>query len=200
MTWTGILMPRGVPQPVMAKLREAMLKIHHRSRLCRAPGAGRLGDRALLSRRDAPDHGRRDRALSRDDEGRRHRAGVTAPPGLPGPPYRCIQNDTTIWPHPDGHHHGRRSPPGPRQPGAAQNLRDLSQAGDEGLTVGSVQDLVGINASTLSHHLKTLVLAGLVTQTRAATSLVCRPNHDVMDGLFSYLARECRPAPKRKAA
>ncbi len=26
MTWTGILMPRGVPQPVMAKLREAMLK------------------------------------------------------------------------------------------------------------------------------------------------------------------------------
>lgn len=26
MTWTGILMPRGVPQPVMAKLRDAMLK------------------------------------------------------------------------------------------------------------------------------------------------------------------------------
>ena len=26
MTWTGILMPRGVPQPVMAKLREAMLR------------------------------------------------------------------------------------------------------------------------------------------------------------------------------
>ena len=72
----------------------------------------------------------------------------------------------------------------------------LSQAGDEGLTVGSVQDLVGINASTLSHHLKTLVLAGLVTQTRAATSLICRPNHDMMDGLFSYLARECRPASK----
>lgn len=26
MTWTGILLPRGVPQPVQAKLREAMLK------------------------------------------------------------------------------------------------------------------------------------------------------------------------------
>lgn len=76
----------------------------------------------------------------------------------------------------------------------------LSQAGDEGMKVGCVQDLLGINASTLSHHLKTLITAGLVTQTRAATSLVCRPNHEVMDGLFSYLARECRPTSKRKTA
>mgnify|MGYP003608425725 CR=1 FL=1 len=76
----------------------------------------------------------------------------------------------------------------------------LSQADENGLTVGSIQELVGMNASTLSHHLKTLVLAGLVTQTRAATSLVCRPNHAAMDGLFSYLVRECRPVPKRQAA
>lgn len=75
----------------------------------------------------------------------------------------------------------------------------LSQAGDEGMTVGCVQDLPGINASTLSHHVKTLVTSGLVTQTRAATSLVCRPNHDAMDGLFCYLARECRPAPRGEA-
>jgi ArsR family transcriptional regulator, arsenate/arsenite/antimonite-responsive transcriptional repressor len=75
----------------------------------------------------------------------------------------------------------------------------LSQAGDEGMTVGSVQDLLGIRASTLSHHLKMLVLAGLVTQTRTATRLVCRPNHDAMDGLFSYLARECRRVPQRGA-
>ncbi len=76
----------------------------------------------------------------------------------------------------------------------------LSRADEGGLTVGSIQDLVGMNASTLSHHLKTLVLAGLVTQTRAATSLVCRPNRDAMDGLFSYLARECRLAPRHRAA
>lgn len=76
----------------------------------------------------------------------------------------------------------------------------LSQAGSAGMTVGSVQEQVGIRASTLSHHLKTLVLAGLVTQTRTATRLVCRPNHDAMDGLFSYLARECRRPPHRKAA
>ena len=76
----------------------------------------------------------------------------------------------------------------------------LSEAGDEGMTVGCVQDLLGINASTLSHHLKTLVTAGLVTQTRAATRLVCRPNRDAMDGLFSYLARGCRPRHNGKAA
>lgn len=76
----------------------------------------------------------------------------------------------------------------------------LSQAADDGMTVGCVQDLLRINASTLSHHLKMLVTAGLVTQTRAATCLVCRPNHDAMDGFFSYLARECGLAPKRNAA
>lgn len=65
----------------------------------------------------------------------------------------------------------------------------LVRAGEDGLTVGRVQSMLRINASTLSHHLKTLTSAGLVTQTRDATRLICRANDRVMHGLFHHLAR-----------
>lgn len=67
----------------------------------------------------------------------------------------------------------------------------LAQAGDDGLTVGRVQSVLKINASTLSHHLKTMVVAGLVTQTRESTNLICRTNRDAMHGLFRYLTLKC---------
>jgi ArsR family transcriptional regulator len=65
----------------------------------------------------------------------------------------------------------------------------LIRAGEDGLTVGRVQSVLRINASTLSHHLKTLTSAGLVTQTRDATKLICRANDQVMHGLFNHLTR-----------
>jgi len=65
----------------------------------------------------------------------------------------------------------------------------LIRAGDDGLTVGRVQSLLHINASTLSHHLKTLTAAGFVTQTRDATKLICRANDQAMRGLFDQLKR-----------
>ena len=52
----------------------------------------------------------------------------------------------------------------------------LIQAGDDSLTVGRVQSLLRNNASTLSHHLKTLTAAGFATQTRDATKLICWAN------------------------
>ena len=69
--------------------------------------------------------------------------------------------------------------------------RALVRAGEPGQPVGKLQARLGIPASTLSHHLKTLLMVGLVTQERDATTLICRANYPVMDGLIGFLTEEC---------
>ena len=69
--------------------------------------------------------------------------------------------------------------------------RALVRAGDAGLAVGRLQDKLKIAPSTLSHHLKTLIVVGLVSQVRDATTLVCHANYDVMRGLVDFLVAEC---------
>jgi DNA-binding transcriptional ArsR family regulator len=69
--------------------------------------------------------------------------------------------------------------------------RILVRAGEEGMPVGRLQDRLEIAASTLSHHLKSLVAVGLVTQTREGTTLVCHTNYDLMRGLIDYMVEEC---------
>jgi|SRR5688500_4211313 ArsR family transcriptional regulator, arsenate/arsenite/antimonite-responsive transcriptional repressor len=69
--------------------------------------------------------------------------------------------------------------------------RALVKAGDPGLPVGKLQNRLGIPASTLSHHIKALVITGLVTRERDATTLICRANYAVMRGLVSFLVDEC---------
>ena len=69
--------------------------------------------------------------------------------------------------------------------------RILVRAGDEGLPVGSVQEKLGIPASTLSHHCKRLIETGLVSQERQATTLICRAEYPAMQTLLGYLADEC---------
>jgi len=69
--------------------------------------------------------------------------------------------------------------------------RILVRAGPAGLPVGRLQERIGVVASTLSHHLQKLVLVGLVTQERRATTLICRANYPMMDELVSALAEQC---------
>ena len=69
--------------------------------------------------------------------------------------------------------------------------RMLVRAGDAGKPVGSLQEALDIAASTLSHHLHRLIMTGLVTQERQATTLICRANYPAMDGLIGFLADEC---------
>ena len=69
--------------------------------------------------------------------------------------------------------------------------RALVRAGDAGLPVGRLQDKLKIAPSTLSHHIKTLVTAGLISQVREATTLTCHANYDVMRGLVNFLVAEC---------
>ena len=69
--------------------------------------------------------------------------------------------------------------------------RALIRAGGAGLAVGRLQEKLKIAPSTLSHHIKALVVAGLVTQVRDATTLVCHANYEVMRELLGFLAAEC---------
>ena len=48
-----------------------------------------------------------------------------------------------------------------------------------------------IAPSTLSHHIKTLMVVGLINQVRDATTLVCHANFDVMRALVDFLVAEC---------
>jgi DNA-binding transcriptional ArsR family regulator len=69
--------------------------------------------------------------------------------------------------------------------------RALVRAGEAGLPVGGLQDKLKIAPSTLSHHIKALVVVGLITQVREATTLVCHANYDVMQSLVDFLVAEC---------
>lgn len=69
--------------------------------------------------------------------------------------------------------------------------RALVRAGEPGLPVGKLQSRLSIPGSTLSHHLKTLIIVGLITQQRDATTLICRANYAVMRGLVDFLVAEC---------
>jgi ArsR family transcriptional regulator, arsenate/arsenite/antimonite-responsive transcriptional repressor len=69
--------------------------------------------------------------------------------------------------------------------------RLLVRAGRDGLPVGRLQEKLGIAASTLSHHLKTLLIVGLISQERAGVTLICRANYAMMQDLTGFLLKEC---------
>ena len=69
--------------------------------------------------------------------------------------------------------------------------RLLVRAGDTGLSMGRIQEKLGVPASTLSHHCRALVQVDLIQQERAGTSLICRTNYPVMRALIDDLAAEC---------
>jgi DNA-binding transcriptional ArsR family regulator len=70
-------------------------------------------------------------------------------------------------------------------------FRVLVRAGADGLPVGSVQDKLGMAASTLSHHIRKLIDTGLVTQERQGTTLICRASYPATRSLIAYLTDEC---------
>ncbi len=77
--------------------------------------------------------------------------------------------------------------------------RVLVRAGDHGLRVGEISQLVKLPASTLSHHLSTLVSARLVQQRRQGREVICRADYATMNGLVSFLTSECCEGLEAKA-
>ncbi len=64
-------------------------------------------------------------------------------------------------------------------------------AGDSGLPVGRLQAMLDMAPSTLSHHLKLMVIVGLMRQERQATTLNCKANFEITRALVDFLVAEC---------
>ncbi len=70
-------------------------------------------------------------------------------------------------------------------------FRLLVRAGKEGLTVGQIANELDLAASTLAHHLRTLVDAGLVAQEKQGREVVSRVDFDEMNRILAFLTAEC---------
>lgn len=69
--------------------------------------------------------------------------------------------------------------------------RLLVRAGEEGLIVGDIAAHARLPLSTLAHHLRALVSAGLVVQGRRGREVVDRADFAVMNAALAFLMAEC---------
>lgn len=71
-------------------------------------------------------------------------------------------------------------------------LRTLVRAGPEGLSIGALGVRTGVTGSTLTHHMKILASAGLVTQAKQGRSVICAAvAYDDVQALSEFLLNEC---------
>jgi DNA-binding transcriptional ArsR family regulator len=70
-------------------------------------------------------------------------------------------------------------------------FRLLVRSGHDGLTVGQIADELDLAASTLAHHLRTLVDAGLVSQEKRGREVASRVDYAEMDRILAFLSAEC---------
>lgn len=70
-------------------------------------------------------------------------------------------------------------------------LRLVVQGGPDGTVAGDIQHHVDMPASTLSHHLKRLVDAGLLQTRGEGTFHYYAPDFQALRGLTDYLWEDC---------
>lgn len=70
-------------------------------------------------------------------------------------------------------------------------FRALVVAGPSGLTPGVLSEQLGISAAAMSFHLKELLSAALVTQTRDGRNLIYRAAFARMNEVLAFLTANC---------
>ena len=70
-------------------------------------------------------------------------------------------------------------------------FRLLVRAGHEELSVGDIAAHTGQPLSTLAHHLRMLVQAGLVVQRREGRTVLNRADFDATRQVAAFLTEEC---------
>ncbi|SEA90702.1 ArsR/SmtB family transcription factor [Rubrimonas cliftonensis] len=78
-------------------------------------------------------------------------------------------------------------------------FRLLVRAGPEGLTVGEIGRHLGLAPSTLAHHLRALVGAGLVGQERRGRETVNRADFAALRSVLAFVDNECCAGVDRTA-
>ncbi len=76
-------------------------------------------------------------------------------------------------------------------PARLQVLGVLVKAGPPGLSVGQIEQRSGIKGSTLAHHLRALVGAGLAEQVKQGRAVVTRAAYHPLEALADYILQEC---------
>lgn len=69
--------------------------------------------------------------------------------------------------------------------------KKLVKAGPQGLAVGDLQKQLEIPASTLSHHISSLISVSLVRQERQGRTLYCHACYEKLSALIAFLTEEC---------
>jgi len=67
----------------------------------------------------------------------------------------------------------------------------LVKCGNDAVSVGDIQQEVGIPGSTLSHHISKMVNVGLIKQVRESRTLYCIPQFKALEQVISFLQDEC---------
>ena len=70
-------------------------------------------------------------------------------------------------------------------------FRTLVQAGEGGLSAGTLAEALQLPNSSLSFHLAQLTNAGLIRQQRQGRSLIYSADYAAMNGLMGYLTENC---------
>ena len=69
--------------------------------------------------------------------------------------------------------------------------KSVVRAGYQGIAVGALQEKLNIPGSTLSHHISSLVSAGLISQRRESRTLYCIAEYKKLQKVINFLQDEC---------
>lgn len=72
-----------------------------------------------------------------------------------------------------------------------QIFRQLVVMGSQGMTPTRLAEVLGLQSTALSFHLKELTHAGLITQERDGRNLIYRAQYERMNAVLAYLTQNC---------
>ncbi len=70
-------------------------------------------------------------------------------------------------------------------------FKSVVRAGFQGIAVGVLQEKLAIPGSTLSHHVSSLVSAGLISQRREGRTLYCVAQYEQLEAVIGFMQNEC---------